>query len=281
MICGTAMIVGCETTAYPEQFAPKVILDSYMTIGDTITVELTHSESIETVYDSVAAVIPDAHVIVTINGVPDTLSYRIENVPTIKVESGDTITGLQTYRHYKSNYHIVQPNSQYVVTAYLSDGKVVYGSTHSPDIIHLISDSLTTHDGDTVSFGHGYGRPVALLWNNDSLVSTYWVVAECHDTLQPKLREESRIGGGSSNEGGRRIEYWTQKASYGIVPWFFFDCQGWYTVRVYNINDEFKNYLFSLSRSLDNVSQIEMNVVGGLGMVTAFSADSIRVFVTP
>ena len=274
-------ITGCETTVYPEQFAPRIILDSYLTIGDTITAELTHSESILNTYDSLAAIILDAQVVVTINGAPDTLRYTVETVPTTRIENGDTLHGMQTYRHYKSRLHTVQPNTQYVVTGYLSDGSTIYGTTHSPDVLHFIPDTLATKEGDTVSFGHGYGRPIALKWNNDSLVSTYWMVAVCHDTLQPKLREEQRPGRGPNNDGGRRFEYWTQKASEGIVPWFFFDCQGWYTIKVYNINNEFKNYLFSLTHSLDNVSKIEMNVVGGLGMVTAFGVDSIHVYVTP
>ncbi len=278
LLIGLLTITGCENPSDPEQFDPRIVLDAYLSIGDTVAANLSWSQSVMDVYDPLVTAIPDARVIAYIDNVPDTLQYRFESRPTYTIIHGDTVRDTLRYSRYYSRTQIVHSTTSYRLVATLPDGRAAYGETRSPSPFRMISDSTTVRSGDTISFGHGYGARMKLKWQPDALAQQYWLVAVCHDTTAPKLRTESGMGHGEDPD---RTSYWTQDASDAFVPWFFFNYTGWHTVLVYNIDQAFKRYLWTLNRNLDQADKTEMNVVGGLGVVTAFGCDSVRVFIKP
>lgn len=268
--------IGCEEQTEPEQFEPRIVLNAFLTLGDTLHAELTRTQSLLTTYDSSAAAIRDALVIGFIDGTPDTFRYVVDTVVTRRLENGDTIRGQLIVPHYKSRIHRVESNRFYRIEARLPTGEIAYGETRAPSQFHLTRDSTTFSSGDTVTFAAGYGARMYLRWVPDPLVSQYWVKSVCEDTTKPKLRE---VEGIFNQRDPDRVAWWTQENADIYVPWFFFNYVGWHTVTVYNINNEFKRYLWTLNRSIDRIDQLEMNVQGGLGMVTAFGVDSVRVYV--
>lgn len=268
--------LGCEDDLSPEPYAPKLVLDAYLEIGQPVSAEVSWTQSLFDPYDSARVNVSNANVIAWINGIPDTLQFRIDTVFLRDIQNGDTLVFQRLKRHFVSLNYMVTPNTQYRVEVKLPTGEFIYGETNSPNRFTLLRDSLSFREGDTITFSNGFGSRMRLRWLPDTLADKYWVKAVCHDTTRPKLREFRGVFGQQEPD---RVSYWTQDAIDSFIPWFFFHYEGWHTVKVYNIREEFRWYLWTLTRFVENTAKMRMNVVGGYGMVTAYGVDSVHVFV--
>ncbi|MEQ1692484.1 MAG: DUF4249 family protein [Gemmatimonas sp.] len=260
----TALIAGALACGDPTATAPATrepVLRAYLYAGQPIDdVRLTWTAPIGT---------PDS--------LADLASPPINNATVALVRAGVRYplvhaTGDSGYYRYTGADLVVREGDVFDLEATV-DGHVLTARTSVP--VRPTGARMSASTLKVPTFSPGMGRPdlsagSALVHWQKSSGALYFLTLESTEVNPVQIDLNLPIGRG----GGRRFIFPPTAADSARVDVFSLTYYGTYTARVWRVNEEYAQLYATLQQDSRDLNEPISNVHGGLGVFSAFSADT-------
>ncbi len=260
VILAAAIVAGCESTSTEPEEADLVVVEAFLFAGEPVDdIRLIETVPLSDTVD--APPINDASVVLYKNG----LSYTL--VPTgdsgyysypgddLLIEAGDTI-GIEISCH----------------------GSVATGETvvpEAPSGVAIDESTLWVPDFETGVFGGGFNREdsqLAATWENTNELLHFVVIEFLGDsasveTIMPDIFDGFR----------GRFRFITEPTTddYYFIDMRSLQYLGPHVARIYRVNDEYAQLYENRTQDSRDLNEPPTNIVGGLGVFSAFNSDSV------
>jgi hypothetical protein len=259
-----ALIAGALACGDPTSVAPgtrEPVLLAYLYAGQPVNdIRLTWTAPIGT---------PDS--------LADSASPPINNATVALVRAGvrytlSTAPGDSGYYRYTGNDLVVHEGDVFGLEATV-DGHALTAQTTVP--VRPTGARMSTTTLTVPTFGPGLGRPdltagsALVQWQKTS-GALYFLTLESTETSPERIDLDLPIPIG----GGRRFIFPPTAADSARVNVFSLTYYGKYTARVWRVNEEYAQLYATLQQDSRDLNEPISNVHGGLGVFSAFSADT-------
>ncbi|TKJ39928.1 hypothetical protein CEE37_09325 [candidate division LCP-89 bacterium B3_LCP] len=122
---------------------------------------------------------------------------------------------------------------------------------------------------------------IVLNWTDPGNYAGYVLNVICEDSTFVPLDPDFSFHG---DEDSSRVSFDVIMEGFNmdIIPWIHFNWAGWHRVELLAVDDGYFNYFFSVFRMMmGQVTELEYNVQGGLGIFAGLSERSFRVYIEP
>jgi len=246
-------IAGCSEPTTEQEYSNQIVVSGYLIANhpiDSIVVERT--VRIDETYSPSNAAIRNAIVVVTANGISDTLS---------EISPGKY-----------SSPQIIFPKTKYSLYIRVPDGRIVRGETTVPDTFHIEQRPPTQVTYATTT-------PM-ITWSASNLNSDYILSVTSLDTSEHKpIPLESIFA--DSIERARRTDFTFgfEEIRHSEIPWFAFHYYGLNAISVLAIDKNYYQFFQQLFSPPTDIKEYKYNLQGGIGVFGSAAMDSVHIVV--
>ena len=258
IISAGCALAGCDSTPSEPDNTDLLVVEAFLFAGEPID-DIRLTETVPLSDTAEAPSIDDAQVILTKHG----LSYALE------------ATGVDGYYQYTGADLTVEVGDTFgIEVAYL--GAVATGETVVP--APPVNVSI---DGDTMwvpAFGTGVGRPadfdrdrfqLAATWDNPDGLLHYVVIETLEDSAESIFPEWSQT------YSRFRLITEPRTDDYHFINMMALRDLGRHVATVYRVNSEYARLYENRTQDSRDLNEPPSNIVGGLGVFSAFNSDSV------
>ncbi len=256
-----AIVSGCKEPTSPNEYDNRLVVSGFLIEGEMIdTVMVQRTARIDEFFSSDAVAIPNARVVVSGNGIVDTLRYDPSSPG----------------RYYSVNAsNVIRPLTTYALRIEAPGYPVVSGSTTVPDPIRILNRDLIP-----VALQYN-SAPIGVQWSRCSQYADYVGSVTSRDTLAPKIRR--RVTDVDTTEPPDRTSF--MFGFYDMtsteIPWFAFNYYGSQRIAISAIDSNYSACLGQATVGGIDVKDMRYALKGGLGVFGSASRDTITIMVTP
>jgi len=267
----TLLGIGCSENGVEPANNEQIVVSGYLYTGQPIdSVKLSRTFGIHDQYNSKDAAFSGAKV-------------------TISTE--DQMYALKEYAYKKGAYYLpdtsvkVIPGKTYQLEVKAGEHEL-YAETIAPQPV-----KITKLNADTLAFLDEQQRFI-LQWDSNADPAGYLITSQAIPKPLPPYSD--RLGDFKADGivdfqlaqfDGDTLDAFNPHSSYGMdgletsaeLPWFMFSWYGEYQVKLYVMNKELMDVL--TGGQGNTLKPLKSNISGGLGIFTAVSMDTTRVFV--
>lgn len=262
---------GCSENGVEPGYNEQVVVSAYLYTGQPIdSVKLSRTFGIHDQYTSKDAAVSGAKV-------------------TISTE--DQMYALKEYANKKGAYYLpdtsvkVLAGETYQLEVKAGDHEL-YAETTAPEPVRI-----SELNADTLEFLDEQKRFI-LQWRNNSDPAGYLISTRAIPEPEPPyidrlgdFKADGIVDFQLAQFDGDTLKAFNPQSSYGMagletsaeLPWFMFSWYGEYQVNLYAMNKELMDVL--TGGQGNTLEPLKSNISGGLGIFTAVSMDTVRVFV--
>ena len=256
-VCAACVLYGCDGTPGEPDTTDLLVVEAYLFAGEPVDdIRLTGTVPLSDTVE--APPVNDAQVALLKNGI----RYAL-------VSSGDGY-----YRYAGADLAVLAGDTFRIEVARLET--LVTAQTVVPE-----SPVHVAVDGDTLwvpDFSTGFGRPpsfdqersqLAVTWDNPDQLLHFVVVEGPEDSAETIMPEEfPQVFG--------RFRFLTEPTSseYYFINMMALRYVGRHVVRVYRVNAEYAQLYENRMQDSRDLNEPPSNIVGGLGVFSAFNSDS-------
>jgi hypothetical protein len=248
-------IFGCSEPSTENEYRNEIVVTGYLIAGKPIdSIVVSRTMPIDQQYTSAAAAITNAIVVITTNGIHDTLR---------------TITGKPG--HYFSP-QIIQPKQKYSLFVKVPDGREIRGTTIVPDTFHIVQRP-------PAEMTYGQGIPF-MSWTESALHHDYIMSITSLD-----LTETTPIG--SDTPFADSVEL-SERTSFTFgfediqesqIPWFAFHFYGRNALKIFAVDKNYYEFFRQIFSQSTDIKEFKYNLQGGIGIFGSAAEDSIHLVV--
>ncbi len=253
------LIAGCTETTAPGEYSDQLVVSGFLFAGRSIdSVMVQHTLKIDDEWTEAKAAIRNAIVVVSGNGIDDTLLHDA-SMPGryYSIHQSNIIKHLQTYA-----LKIIAPGYP-----------VVTGSTIIPGPTWIVNrDNFP----DSLHYNQGM---VILKWEESFSYADYIISLRSLDVNAEKIIEDSTSNSNQNNFRQNRTIYFTGLRGMNLsgIPWFLFRYYGKYSITFSAIDENYYDYVIQMNTASTDVNDIRYRLQGGLGVFGSAYADTLYV----
>ena len=258
MILATTCIAGCDRVTTEPEETELVVVEAFLFAGEPIeNIRLTETVTLSDTID--APPINDASVTLSKNG----SSYTL--VPT-----GDS-----GYYAYPGDDLVIEVGDTIGVEISHS-GSVAIGETVVPEApvgVGIDRDTLFVPEFGPGMGGVGGGREnsqLAATWENPDQLLHYVVIESMEDSAESIVPEEFQ-----RFRGKFRLVVPPTKNDYHFINMMELENLGPHVARIYRVNEEYAQLYENRTQDSRDLNEPPSNIIGGLGVFSAFNSDSV------
>jgi hypothetical protein len=257
VILSILALAGCKEPTSPNEYRNELVVYGFLFTGQTIdSITVQRTARIDEFYSAEAVAISNAVVVVSGNGITDTLRY-------------DPATPGRYYSVNGNNR--VEPATSYALTVVAPGYPPITASTTVPDIIRItnraeIPQQLTYLDGT-----------VRLQWSPNNHYSDYLYYVTSIDSLAEKIDRFDLNADTTKLPDKTTYQFGLYGMDHSFVPWFAFNYYGRYTITVSAIDSNYYDYLRQVIFEGIDIHETRFSLQGGIGVFGSASIDTITV----
>ena len=248
-------ISGCSEPTTENEYRNEIVVTGYLIAGKPIdSIVVSKTLPIDVRYSATAAAIKNALVVVSSNGINDTLN-------PVNGKAG----------HYFSP-QIIKPKQKYSLFVRVPDGREIRGTTIVPDTFHI-----EQRPPSEMTYGHGIPY---MTWTESALHHDYVMSITSLD-----MNETTHIGSDTpyadSIELSERTSFTFgfEEIHQSQIPWFAFHFFGRNAIKVFAVDKNYYEFFRQIFSQSTDIKEFKYNLQGGIGIFGSAAVDSIHLVV--
>lgn len=269
LLAAAVWIHGCsdESPLVPDE--TQLVVRAYLHAGEPVTdIEITSALTLDS-QDTLSPPVSGAQVALTRNGIAYALTAT---------------SGQPGFYHYAGTDLAVEAGDEFTLTVQYGDQTATASTVvpPAPSAVSVYPDELTLTQnefGGIGGAGGGFGRFFAddttalqVTWDREDGASYYVALQNLESDPDP-INANMPDG---MNFNLRFISMPVSSGEYRVTRQSV-SYYGRYVVRVYRVNQEYADLYLSRSQDSRDLNEPLTNVIGGLGVFTAFNSDSVYI----
>jgi hypothetical protein len=252
-------LAGCKEPTSPNEYRDELIVCGFLITGqliDSITVQRT--ARIDEFYSLEAVAISNALVIVSGNGIADTLRHD------------PAMPG----RYYSMNTNNrIEPAKTYTLTVAAPGYPTTTGSTTVPDFIQItnradIPRQLIYLDGS-----------LRLEWSANNHYADYLFSVTSLDSPAVEIDRFNPPADTTKPPEKTTFQFGLYGMDHSVIPWFAFNYYGRNSIAISAIDNNYYDYIRQVIFEGTDIRDIRFNLQGGIGVFGSAAVDTIHVVV--
>jgi len=258
MIVAAATIAGCDSTSTEPTETDLVVVEAFLFAGEPID-DIRLTETVPLSDTTEAPPVNDASVVLHKNGHNYTLiptgdsGYYTYPNEDLSIEAGDTVRIEISYRNRVATGETVVPEA--------------------PMGVNIDRDTLFVPELGVGMGGGGFNRDdsqLAATWDNPDGLLHYVVIESVEDSAESIIPEDL-----PRFRGTFRFVTPPTRNDFHFINMMELETLGRHVARVYRVNEEYSQLYENRTQDSRDLNEPPSNIEGGLGVFSAFNADSV------
>jgi hypothetical protein len=257
LILSIITLEGCKEPTSPNEYRNELVVFGFLITGQTIdSITVQRTARIDEFYTPEAVAISNAHVVVSGNGIFDTLHH-------------DPATPGRYYSVNTKNR--IEPAKTYTLTIVAPGFPTITGSTTVPDFIRITNRANIPRQLTYLS------ESLRLEWNANNHYADYLFSVTSLDSPVIKIDRNNPHADTTKLPEKTTFQFGLYEMDHTVVPWFAFNYYGENSIAISAIDSNYYDFIRRVVVQGTDIRDIQFNLQGGIGVFGSAAIDTIHV----